>query len=646
MSEIVVTVPADAPEETLERLRLAFPDARVEAPVPEDATEAGVVEVEEALAEAVAAAPALPARLAEAWAGLGGGAFVLWIALALVAGYAVERAGRALFGRDRWIPADAAASFRGRLRRAVPWILGRVAGLAVFATVAVFVGRALPMADDEARAVARAILGAVLFARGLALFFEALAAPLAPERRLMGFDDAEAVRAARVGRVVVAVVFVCGIARAALDPAGPGEATALARLGLTVVVGAASIWFFLALRRPLAALIGRTTGGASGWRAWLARNAGPLFASLVGLDVGLKTLGVLGVLGPAAMEGSGKTVLLVVAAALTVSGIAALSSELAEEERTPLRLGLLALAEGLIAVAAVVGVLFAWGIDPFRSPRVGGVAALLPGLVEAAAVVIVGLALWRAVTAALAGEAESEADLDRLGEMGGEGDRIATVTPVLRGFLLAVIAVTTVLTALTALGVNVAPLLASAGVLGIAIGFGAQTLVTDVISGLFFLYEDAFRVGEYIETDCGKGSVEKISLRSATLRHHRGAVITLPFSKMGTIQNHSRDWVVMKFSFSVSRDTDVEMVRKLVKKVGLQMAEDPALEGKLLAPLKSQGAVGITGRNFDIGCKFMARPGEQWAIRRKAFAMLQEALNAKGVELAAPELNMAGLASR
>jgi small-conductance mechanosensitive channel len=260
--------------------------------------------------------------------------------------------------------------------------------------------------------------------------------------------------------------------------------------------------------------------------------------------------------------------------------------------------------------------------------------------------VIVGLALWRAATAVLAGEAQEEGDIDKLGEIGGEGDRMATVIPILRGFILAIIAVTTVLTALTALGVNVAPLLASAGVLGLAIGFGAQTLVTDVISGLFYLYEDAFRVGEYIETESGKGSVEKISLRSATLRHHRGAVITVPFSKMGTIQNHSRDWVVMKFTFSVPANTDVEMVRKLVKKVGLQMAEDPALEGKLLAPLKSQGAVGITGRNFDIGCKFMARPGEQWAIRRKAFAMLQEALNAKGVELAAPELNMAGLASR
>lgn len=115
---------------------------------------------------------------------------------------------------------------------------------------------------------------------------------------------------------------------------------------------------------------------------------------------------------------------------------------------------------------------------------------------------------------------------------------------------------------------------------------------------------------------------------------------------MGTIRNHSRDRVVMTFTFSVPADTDVEMVRKLVKTVGLQLAEDPALEGKLLAPLRSQGAVGIAGCDFDISCKFTARPGEQWAIRRRAFAKLQEALNAKGVERAAPEVGMARLAHR
>src|SRR3546814_554921 len=127
--------------------------------------------------------------------------------------------------------------------------------------------------------------------------------------------------------------------------------------------------------------------------------------------------------------------------------------------------------------------------------------------------------------------------------MGKPGSRIATVLPVIRAFLLVAIVTISVLMALAALGVNIGPLLAGAGVVGLAVGFGAQTLVKDVITGLFYLVEDAFRKGEYIQCSGGKGVVEKISLRSVQLRHHNGPLNTIPFGEMGNITNHSRDWV-------------------------------------------------------------------------------------------------------
>ncbi len=302
-------------------------------------------------------------------------------------------------------------------------------------------------------------------------------------------------------------------------------------------------------------------------------------------------------------------------------------------------------------IVGVASLLFtAWGISPFGETEATGLAALVPHLMEAAVIVVVGVAVWRAILGIL-GEAHDDAAKDDAaapvehGEMGGGGgDRMDTILPILRGASLVLVILVTLFTALTSLGVNVAPLIASAGVLGLAIGFGAQTLVTDIISGLFYLYEDALRVGEYIETDAGGGAVERISLRSATLRHPRGAVITVPFSKMGTIRNNSRDWAVMKFSFRVPADTDVEMVRKLVKKVGEQMALDPELKDSIIAPLKSQGAVSITGRSYEIGCKFTAVPGKQFGIRRHAFAMLQKALKEKGVSLAGQDLDLSQLA--
>jgi moderate conductance mechanosensitive channel len=128
-----------------------------------------------------------------------------------------------------------------------------------------------------------------------------------------------------------------------------------------------------------------------------------------------------------------------------------------------------------------------------------------------------------------------------------------------------VLAVMAVLMALSSLGVQVAPLIAGAGVVGLAIGFGAQTLVKDVISGMFFLLDDAFRVGEYIESGSIRGTVEQISIRSLRLRHHRGALHTVPFGSLDTITNYSRDWVIDKMTISVTYDTDLDKVKKIIK---------------------------------------------------------------------------------
>jgi small-conductance mechanosensitive channel len=373
----------------------------------------------------------------------------------------------------------------------------------------------------------------------------------------------------------------------------------------------------------------------------VARNWAGLFVLVIVIDTLLRMMGVVGFLGAAGREGAGGSLLILTLAPLAVAGLMAWRDE--AESRSGFTPGLFALVEGALIVAAAVLLLRAWGVDPFAPPvpGAGPLALVLPGLVEATMIVVVGVAIARAVLALLGGGAESEAGALVDEENVGGASRIDTVLPILRGFALGAIVVVTTLMALSATGINIAPLLAGAGVLGLALGFGAQKLVGDVISGLFYLYEDAFRSGEYIETKSGKGVVEKIGLRSVRLRHHRGPVFTIPFSDMGTIQNHSRDWVKIKFTFLVPSDTDVEMVRKLVKKVGEQLVEDPELQDKFLEPLKSQGAIGIQGRAYVIGCKFTSRPGKQFLIRRKAYAALQKALAEKGIELFAPQLTLA-----
>ena len=101
-----------------------------------------------------------------------------------------------------------------------------------------------------------------------------------------------------------------------------------------------------------------------------------------------------------------------------------------------------------------------------------------------------------------------------------------------------------IFSALLELGINVSPLFASAGVVGLAIGFGAQTLVRDIFSGAFYLFDDAFRRGEYVDIGTVKGTVEKISVRSFQLRHHLGPLHTIPFGEIHSLTNYSRDWVM------------------------------------------------------------------------------------------------------
>jgi len=218
---------------------------------------------------------------------------------------------------------------------------------------------------------------------------------------------------------------------------------------------------------------------------------------------------------------------------------------------------------------------------------------------------------------------------------GGQGlSRIATVLPLLRGFLLVTIVTVSAMVVLASLGVNIGPLIAAASVLGLAIGFGAQSLVADIISGIFFLVDDAFRKGEYIDVGGNTGTVEQISVRSMQLRHHNGPIHTIPYSQINTLTNFSRDWVIMKFELRIPFEEDVEKVRKLIKKVGQKLLEDPEHGPQFLEPLKSQGVNRMDDSAFVVRCKFSAKPGNQWALRRVAYAEIQSAFAKAGIKFA------------
>jgi small-conductance mechanosensitive channel len=277
----------------------------------------------------------------------------------------------------------------------------------------------------------------------------------------------------------------------------------------------------------------------------------------------------------------------------------------------------------------------------FGSMRLWGIDIQIGRMFTRSALSIVLILLlsfiaWQLIKARIDQKLKEEMpDDDEEAEEGGAGgSRMGTLLVLLRKFILAVMFVMVSLIILASLGVNIGPLIAGAGVLGLAIGFGAQTLVKDIIAGVFFLIDDAFRVGDFIEVGGTKGSVEHISLRSLRLRNPRGPVHTIPFGSMGTVTNNSRDYIISKLDFRVRYDTNVDKVRKIIKKINKKIMKDEEMGPVMLDKLKSQGVRELDDSAMIMRVKFKTIPGEQFVIRREVFRMMQEAFRENGIEFA------------
>ena len=288
-----------------------------------------------------------------------------------------------------------------------------------------------------------------------------------------------------------------------------------------------------------------------------------------------------------------------------------------------------------------------WGVS-FRNLAEAGMGAQIASQgVGFLLILAVGYMAWEITNLTINRKLAREMDAMGIDEdhEGGEGGgagltRMATILPIMGITLQVTIIIITVLLALSQIGINITPLLAGAGVLGLAIGFGAQTLVKDIVSGVFFLLDDAFRAGEYVDIGGTEGTVEKISIRSLQLRGVTGPVHVVPYGSISKLTNMSRDWVIMKLKFTIPFDTDIEKVRKLFKKIGQEMMDVPELAEKFLAPFKGQGAADVTDVGIVVRGKFTTRPGDQWEIRKQVYNRVQKAFEENGIEFARKEVRV------
>jgi len=184
--------------------------------------------------------------------------------------------------------------------------------------------------------------------------------------------------------------------------------------------------------------------------------------------------------------------------------------------------------------------------------------------------------------------------------------------------------------------INVGPLLASAGVAGLAIGFGAQTLVKDFITGFFILIENTFDVGDVIRTAGVQGTVESLTLRRTMLRDADGTVHMIPNSQMTIVSNLTRDWTQLTLHVSVDYKENSDRVVSLLKEVSTELRNDPNFSGSIVADPEVPGIDRVSGDTVDYLLLVKTRPGQQYAVARELRRKIKDCFEQQGIKPAGP----------
>lgn len=581
---------------------------------------------------------------------------LLVLAAAIGGGLLLERATRPLLAgaerRTRPEPGDGRGLRAGRF---VLELFIRLAAIALFLIGARVVFVVLDPDHEPTAEVVGTLVAAVAEWRLMALAARLILAPDRPQRRVVPLDDADARDTYRwVLGLVTFDVFVYRIVdilrRYGMSDANHSVVMVVAALGMVALF----FGLFWRLRRPVAAaLMGRDPSPARALLASLWHL--PMIAFLLGNYVIWAFNKLAGQDHEAVAAYYSLLVVIAIPIVDRLVGLlldAVFPRARAEADAAPVRRPAAAAAiqrccRILLVLFATLLLAEAWGVEVLALYQTPLGARVAEAFLNIMAALLIAYVAWDVIRSAIdrrIADARPEPDMAADGESEGAaahpGARLLTLLPLLRSVIMVTLLAMVVMIVLSSLGVDIGPLLAGAGVVGLAVGLGAQRLVQDIVSGIFFLIDDAFRVGEYVELSELKGTIESLSLRSMRLRHQRGAVQTIPFGDISWVKNHSRDWVIIKIEIRVPYDTDIEKVRKIIKRIGIEMQEEEQFRGALLAPLKSQGVYQMEDSFLMVRAKFTSIPGQQFLIRREAYARIKQAFEENGIAFARPQVTV------
>ena len=286
----------------------------------------------------------------------------------------------------------------------------------------------------------------------------------------------------------------------------------------------------------------------------------------------------------------------------------------------------------VVAVVIIVVCLRIWNFDLANWTSHGIGLAITEPLVSIGAALLVGWTIWVTVDTAVDYALEPKNDRRAL----DHSTRARTLLPMLRNFAMVVISALTVIAIMSNLGLNVAPLLAGAGVIGLAISFGSQQLVQDVITGLFMLVEDTIAIGDSIDTGDRAGTVESITIRTVRVRDGDGALHTIPFSQIKALKNRSRGFGVYTVKVVVGYDADLDRVMDIMNEVGENLRQDPQFRDNMITGLQIWGVDQFTPEGITIMGGLRTKALQQWGVGRAFNLRLKQRFDREGIPLTPP----------
>ncbi len=559
---------------------------------------------------------------------------VLILAVAALAEAATRRAlrrpMRTLAARA---PAPGLGHSAWELLRRLPFALVRLVldliPVVVFAGVGNLLAGVVAGSAPATPLVALALVNAYAVARAIVCAGRMLASPAMPRLRLLpvGEDGAAAFMS---WLRVITIVTLAGTALAQVALLlGLPQASHDALIRLTALVDAILLAaIVIANRGAVAAYI---RGGAiappdaAEWRRWLAETWHYIALAVI-FAVWLVSIGGVGHGGRGTLDFLlGTAAVLVGARLLAIVALGAVARVFSVDESVPGRrhaIGMRAaryhriirlIVSSVIAVMAALALLQLWGahaLSWFAPGRIG--QHLVSALITIALAAAFAIVVWESANAAI------DRQIDRLHDVEpARSARLRTLLPMMRTGLLVTIVIVVGATALSEVGVNIAPLLAGAGIVGIAVGFGAQTLVHDIITGMFILIENTIQVGDGVTVAGLSGTVEQLSIRTLRLRAGDGSLHIIPFSSVVTVTNNNRGIGNAAISVIVAADQDIDRVTAVLGTIGEELRADPSFAPMILGDLNIWGVDALNASGITLSGQIPCTVGGRMPVQRE-----------------------------